>query len=406
MRRAFLRDLHGGLPPSTWRVQDSANNAMIEHRPSGARVRVLGSDPARLHGLRPALVLADEPAQWLASNADRALAALRTSLGKMPGSRLIALGTLPESEAHWFRRLFRTADYAQVHAAGPDDPPFSVRTWRKANPSLDHLPSLRTRIAAEAVDAKRDATLLPSFRALRLNLGTADVERSQLLEAGTWAGIEADDAIPEGRYALGIDLGSGAAMSAAAGYWPDTGRLAAMAAFPSVPSLAERGIRDGVGRLYVDMARRGELLTYPGRVVPVDALLIEVRARWGAPAAIAADRWREAELRQGLSDSGFPLAGLSLRGQGFRDGAEDVREFRRAVLRGEVKPGRSLLLRSALSEAVVVGDTSGNEKLAKGSQGGRRARARDDAAAAAILAVAEGRRRGAAPKRRPRLVVA
>ena len=38
------------------------------------------------------------------------------------------------------------------------------------------------------------------------------------------------------------------------------------------------------------------------------------------------------------------------------------------------------------------GDVAGNWKLAKGSEGGRRSRAKDDVVAAAILAVAVGRR--------------
>ena len=75
----------------------------------------------------------------------------------------------------------------------------------------------------------------------------------------------------------------------------------------------------------------------------------------------------------------------------------DVRDFRRAVLEGKVTPQPSLLLRSAMAEARTVSDPAGNAKLSKGSQGGRRARARDDAAAAAILAVSAGYRRGDAP---------
>ena len=57
-------------------------------------------------------------------------------------------------------------------------------------------------------------------------------------------------------------------------------------------------------------------------------------------------------------------------------------------------PAVSLLLRSAMSEAVVVTDPAGNAKLAKNSESGRRKRARDDAAAAAILAVSAGIRAG------------
>ena len=93
---------------STWRVQDSENKATVEHKPTGTRVRCIASDPRRAHGLRPALCLIDEPAQHEQSKSDRMLAALRTGLGKMPGSRLIALGTRPASGEHWFARMLDT----------------------------------------------------------------------------------------------------------------------------------------------------------------------------------------------------------------------------------------------------------------------------------------------------------
>ena len=138
---------------------------------------------------------------------------------------------------------------------------------------------------------------MAAFCALRLNTGTADTLRSMLLDAGTWEQIEVAEA-PErvGPWVLGIDLGQNAAMSAAAGYWPATGTLEALAVFPEVPGLAERGLQDGVGRRYQDMARRGELIVGGKRVSDPGALLREARARWGTAPVIVADRWREAEL--------------------------------------------------------------------------------------------------------------
>ena len=112
----------------------------------------------------------------------------------------------------------------------------------------------------------------------------------------------------------------------------------------------------------------------------------------GLPAVIVADRWREAQLRQALDAIDFPLAQFRTRGQGFRDGGENVRRFRAGRLAGKVRPVRSLLLRSAMSEARTVGDPAGNRKPSKATQGGRRVNARADAAAAGILAVAEGDR--------------
>ena len=389
-----------------WRLWQSGQLAKIQCKETGATVKCLGSDPKRAHGLAPSLVLADEPAQWPTSTGDRMLAALRTAAGKQPDSRFVALGTRPAAHDHWFSRMLAGgADYAQSHAAGTDDPPFQRRTWAKANPSLDHMPDLEAAIRGEAEEAKTDDMAFPQFRALRLNGGTSDAHEALLIEAGTWAALEGE-ADRAGPCVWGVDLGTSAAMSAISGYWPDTGRLEVLAAFPHDPPLSERGLRDGVGRLYLDCHERGDLILAGARAVDLGGLLREALDRFGRPVALAADRWRDAELRDVLDKAGVPPAALISRGQGFKDGAEDVRDFRRACLDGRVTAAPSLLLRYAISEARVVMDPSANAKLAKSSEGGRRSRARDDAAAAAIMAVAAGSRKAAKPARRRRHAVA
>ena len=91
--------------PKRFRIWDTAQQASLADRELGARVRCLGSDPRRAHGLAPALVLADEPSQWSPSTSARMHAALLTALGKIPHSRLIALGTRPADTGHWFSTL-------------------------------------------------------------------------------------------------------------------------------------------------------------------------------------------------------------------------------------------------------------------------------------------------------------
>ena len=373
-----------------WKVWDTAQQARIEDRETGARVRCIGSDPRRAHGLAPVLVLSDEPSQHPETTGERMFSALRTAAGKQPHSRFVALGTRPADAEHWFSKMLAGgADYAQSHAARADDPKYHKRTWAKANPSLAAMPDLLAAIKREAQHARRDPSLLASFEALRLNLGTSDVAVSALLAAATWAGIEGE-AERAGSVMWGIDLGTSSAQSAVSAYWPQTGRLEVVAAFPSEPSFAERGLRDGVGGLYVECARRGELIEAGGQAVNVGALLAEALQRFGRPAAIASDRWRAAELCDALSAAAIPVAALELRGQGWKDGAADVRAFLRAVAEGRVTPTKTLLLTAAMGEARVLTDTAGNAKLAKGSEAGRRMRARDDAAAAAILAVSCG----------------
>ena len=319
---AFLGDR--AMDRDRYRLWQSGQLARIQDRSTGAMVRCLGSDPRRAHGLAPSLILADEPAQWPESTGERMVTALRTALGKIPDARFIALGTRPAGTGHWFAKaLAGGADYSQSHAAAPADPPFQRRTWKKANPSLDFMPDLESTIRREAGHARTDPALFPGFRALRLNGGTADHEESMLLDAGTWDAAEGDRA-RAGPVTWGCDLGTSAAMSAIAAFWPESGRLESVAAFPHEPPLSERGLRDGVGGLYQRCGERGELILSGQRAVDLGGLLREALDRFGRPARIVADRWREAELRDALDAAGVPPAALEIRGQGFKDGAEDV----------------------------------------------------------------------------------
>ena len=214
---AFLGDKLGDR--DRWRTWDTAQTALIEDRKTGARVRCIGSDPRRAHGLAPVLVLADEPAQWPNSTSESMRAALVTAAGKQPESKFVALGTRPADSEHWFAKMLAGGcDYAQTHAAGSDDPKFQRRTWIKANPSLKHFPDLEIAIQAEAKQGKKDPALLAAFDALRLNLGTSEAEVAVLVDAGLWTASEGEaDAI--GSVVWGIDLGGSAAQSAIACYW-------------------------------------------------------------------------------------------------------------------------------------------------------------------------------------------
>ena len=394
----------------TWRKWDTPAESVIECKATGTVLVCLGSDPETAQGLAPALVLADEPASW--KQADAMRSALRTALGKIPGSRIVALGTRSKDPGHWFEKLLNGgADYAQMHAAPEKAPPFQRRTWLRANPSLPIMPGLEKEIRAEAADAKRDPAELASFRAKRLNQGVSEVLEATLLDAGAWEACETREApLRAGPCAWGLDLGSTAAMSAVAAYWPATGALEVLAAFPAEPSLAARGLRDGVGPLYHQMHERGELALCGRHTVNVPGLVGMALERFGAPSVLASDRWREGELREALQDAKLPRAPLVLRGQGFKDGGEDLRSFRRKVGERQVRAPVSLLLRSALAEARAVTDTAGNSKLSKKTEGGRRAKAKDDAAAASILAVSTGARQWPdlfgqeAPRRRGRRV--
>ncbi|MGO4833922.1 terminase TerL endonuclease subunit, partial [Rhizobiaceae sp. 2RAB30] len=188
-------------------------------------------------------------------------------------------------------------------------------------------------------------------------------------------------------------LGGSASMTAASFYWAETGRLEVLGTFPSRPSLLNRGQSDGVGDRYVQMHDRDELSVLGDLTVPVAPWLVEVVKHVDGEriAAITMDRYKQAELGEAIDKAGI-RAPLVWRGQGFRDGNEDVERFRRACFDGKVQSAPSLLMRSAFADAVVLRDPANNCKLAKGRSTGR-----IDAAAATVLAVAEGARQTARP---------
>lgn len=378
-----------------WSIQDSGAMARVSHRLSDSAFRCAGANARALHGARPSWVVMDEPAQWPPGLAESMTAAARTGLGKRSESRLIIIGTRPASGAHWFAKLLDSpppGSYVQAHAARVGDPPFQQRTWQRANPSLRYMPSLQAAYRKDAARARKLPSELAAFKSLRLNLGTSDTTEQFLISPELWEKVEVDGRHASGPCVWGLDLGTSAAISAVAAYWPETGALAVLGAFPTIPALSERGVADGVGSLYQEMAQRGELITCGGMATDVGQLLTEALARFGPPSCVVSDRWRLPELVDSLRATSVPACVTVTRGQGFRDGGEDVEAFRRAVLEGRVTPERSLLIRSCMSEARTVTDTAGNSKLAKATEGQRRGSARDDAAAASILAVAEGSR--------------
>ena len=191
---------------------------------------------------------------------------------------------------------------------------------------------------------------------------------------------------------MGLDLGGSASLSGATSLH-ENGVLDSFGVFPERPSLEHRGQSDGVGDLYTRAARQGELFVAGEYVPDIGFLLATAVERWGHPEAIIADRFREAELKQELGKADFPTTPFITRGQGYKDGAEDVRRFRKMCLTGKLVTRPSTLLRACIGSARVVGDQSANWKLSKKSEGGRDSRARDDLAAAAILVVAEAHRR-------------
>ena len=233
--------------------------------------------------------------RWTSGRAPNLAAWYRASLvwnRKGPAAIGVAMGWKLRSSP-----LRRRRHSQGRHAAG-------AGSW---NPALGAgMPDIEV-VRADARLTRQDPAELATFRALRLNQWTNEVESRSLIDALVWRGIELDELPPrDGPMALGVDLGATAAFSTAATYWPCTG-LEGFVACGTEPSLEKRALRDGVAGVHEAMREAGERVQLGGRVVPVGTFLAEAVHRFGRPRAFAADRWRAGELQDGVREAGLRL---------------------------------------------------------------------------------------------------
>lgn len=362
-------------------------------------LRAIAADGKSALGSGPTFVLMDERGHWPADKGDALEAALLTGLGKRAGRALI-ISTSASDDSHLFSQWIdqpppRT--YVQEHRPEPGVPADDLDSLLQANPGAKHGVGASVdwlRDAAKRAIA-RGGSALSSFRLYHRNERISGENRDVLLTVDQWLAVEQDTLPPrDGSVVVGIDLGGSASMSAAAFYWPLSGRLEVYGTFPSDPGLLERGQNDGVGDRYLKMFERDELTTLGAKTVPVAPWLSEVwrRIEGETVSAFVADRYKQAELSEAIQRAGIS-APIIWRGMGFRDGAEDIERFRRAVFDENVAAPESLLMRSAMADAICLRDPANNLKLAKARSLGR-----IDAAAATVLAVAEGARQVARPQ--------
>ena len=354
-----------------------------------ASVEFLSADKTAGHASGYDIALVDE--LGLFDERGRGLVAGMLSSTSAKDGRLLAISILGDSPltAEMVQRRDDPAVCVHVYQAPDGCALDDEDAWHAANPGLaDGIKSV-----SYMADMARRASLLPSeqsnFRAFDLNQpGSPAVE--VVVSLDRW-NVCANKRKPErqGLCFVGFDLGGSTSMCAAAAYWPDTGRLDTWGAFGDTPDLKVRGEADGVGERYQRMADRGELKTWPGRVTPVADFLAWVAEELDGEHVelSAADRYRQSEAEDALdgADVDWPVEWRAM-GSG-KDGSEDIRSFQRVVEGGELRPGESLLLTSAISESLLRYDGNGNPSLNKGRQRGR-----IDALSAAVLAVGLGSR--------------
>ena len=370
-----------------YRWLDASNRLGCTHPPTNTKLRVLSSSGKRAMGLEGfSLILADEPGSWEARGGALMWDALRQSLGKRAGQRLLLIGTrAPADPGTWWPDLIDGGSGPGVHvtslAATDEEPWDSWTTIRRVNPMVQANPSLRRTILRERDSARRNPTMRPAFQAFRLNQ-QVQVGSAVLATVDEWERVEGRDVPPrEGRPIVGVDLGGERSWSAAWALWAN-GRSECYALCPGIPDIDQRERQDAMPRgLYRRLHADGVLLVDEGVHMARASVLVDHLVGLGiVPEAMYCDRFIIGDLRDAVAGR-WPIV---IRQTRWSESTEDVAAFRQLVRDGPlaIRGQCSRLAKLALSQAVVRSDTSGGARLEKRKHG----RSRDDVAVAAVLA--------------------
>jgi phage terminase large subunit-like protein len=365
----------------------------LEDQVNGSTFAVLSADVAPVHGLSPSFVCYDE----LAQVPSRALYdALGTALGGraqplMPViSTQAASDTAPMSELIDYGLRIQRGEIADpsfhltLYTAPPEDDPWKLATWKKANPALGDFRSLED-VRRLALQAQRMPAAEMSFKNLILNQ-RCDAT-AQFINMATWklGGEQVpDNGELKGRpcYA-GLDLAASKDMTALILVFAGDDGCFDVIPFCWLPgeSLLEAQDRDRMP--YRLWAHQGHLLTFPGRTTDPKAVALKIAELHGTYniQALAYDRWRIEDLKRELDAIGcnVPLVPF---GQGFKDLSPAVDVLERLVEEGKLHHNNQPVLAMAAANAKIEMDSAGNRKLCK-----RRSTGRIDPLVAACMAL-------------------
>lgn len=338
---------------------------------------VLAADRSAGHASGYDLVCVDETG-LLGERSRELLAGLRSSVSAK-GGRIVHISVLGDSPL--FREVLENpATVAHVYAAPEGCAIDDEAAWAAANPGLGTIKRV-SYLRAEVLRVKGAPADEPSFRAYDLNQSLTP-SREMICSPDDLRGCFVDELPPrEGPCFVGVDAGEATSGTAACAVFPLTGRVDFWLAFGDVPDLRTRGLRDNAN--YLEMERRGELRTYPGRVVPVPEFLADLAADLeGADVESAAsDSWKDNEIRDWRDRAGIAWPWEFRRSGTGKSGSADVRAFQRLVLDKRFRMRKSLALASAISASTLRRDGNGNPAIDRA-----RRRGRIDVLSAAVIA--------------------
>ena len=330
-------------------------------------LETLASERTAGHSSSFDLVIVDETG-LMPERARELLAGLRSSVSAKAG-RIVHISVRGDSPL-FAEVLDNPAVVSRVYAAEPGCAIDDEAAWTAANPGLGTIKQ-RSYMVAEVERIRGAPGDEPSFRAYDLNEALSPT-REMILSPDDLTACFVDE-LPAraGACYVGIDMGEATSATAACAIWPATGRVETWMAFGDVPPLRDRQRRDSAP--YAAMEARGELRTYPGRVVRPDAFLSDLQADLAGchVEAAAADSYKDSETLDFLDRAAVRWPIDFRRVGAGKDGGRDVRAFQRLVMQRRFAMVENLSLATAISKSTLRRDGNGNPGLDRATSRGR-----------------------------------
>lgn len=349
-------------------IQDLGNGSVYAALTSEARTKF---------GLSPSFVVYDELGQ---SDQRTLYDAMDSAMGGRKEPLMLVISTQAADD---FAPMSQLIDYGlkinrkQLHdpafhltlfSAADDANPWSVKSWRAANPALDDFRSLED-VMRLAQQAQRMPAQENAFRNLILNQRVA--AEARFVDQNAWKECGGPVEIPEGApvYA-GLDLGATRDMTALVIAWCDPKGVYHVRPWFWLPGDPRaRGDEDRAP--YDAWHRKGELMlagtaTDPGAVA---VKIAEVNGK-NRIEALAFDRWRMDQVKRELDAIGCRIL-VEPHGQGFKDMTSAVDAVERLIAQGNLRHGMHPVLTWNAANAVVTRDAQSGRKFDKGRSNGR-----------------------------------
>ena len=347
------------------RIRRSPYPGVIES-PFG-KLETLSADRGAGHSAGFDLVVIDETG-LLPERGRDLLAGLRSSVSAK-GGRIVHISILGDSPL-FAEVLANPATVSRVYTAPDDCELGDVAAWEAANPGLGTIKQ-RSYMRLEVERVSGVPSDEPNFRALDLNQKRTPSREMIISPSDLKPCFVADPPKRSGRCFLAFDFGEATSGTAACAIWPESGRVETWLAFGNKPDLKKRGLRDDAP--YLAMQARGELRTYPGRIVRPEAFLADIQTDISGQMVerAAADSYKDSEVKDFLdaADVAWPIDFRRV-GAG-KDGGRDCRAFQRLVHRERLRMLENLSLVSAVQKSQIRRDGNGNPGLDRASSRGR-----------------------------------